>query len=80
MYTDLVLLHTTTSIKNYLNLSLPQVALLAGLPQAPNSYDPYANADQAKERRDLVLYSMKENGKITKEQYDQAVATPVLMV
>ena len=47
------------------------------MPQAPNSYDPYANADQAKERRDLVLYSMKENGKITKEQYDQAVATPV---
>lgn len=63
--------------KELSELSLPQVALLAGLPQAPNSYDPYANADQAKERRDLVLYSMKENGKITKEQYDQAVATPV---
>ena len=63
--------------KELSELSLPQVALLAGLPQAPNSYDPYANADQAKERRDLVLYSMKENGKISKEQYDQAVATPV---
>ena len=64
--------------KELSELSLPQVALLAGMPQAPNSYDPYANADQAKERRDLVLYSMKENGKITKEQYDQAVATPVI--
>ena len=63
--------------KELSELSLPQVALLAGMPQAPNSYDPYTNADQAKERRDLVLYSMKENGKITKEQYDQAVATPV---
>ena len=63
--------------KELSELSLAQVALLAGMPQAPNSYDPYANADQAKERRDLVLYSMKENGKITKEQYDQAVATPV---
>ena len=63
--------------KELSELTLPQVALLAGMPQAPNSYDPYANADQAKERRDLVLYSMKENGKITKEQYDQAVATPV---
>ena len=63
--------------KELSDLTLPQVALLAGMPQAPNSYDPYANADQAKERRDLVLYSMKENGKITKEQYDQAVATPV---
>ena len=63
--------------KELSELSLPQVALLAGMPQAPNSYDPYANADQAKERRDLVLYSMKENGKISKEQYDQAVSTPV---
>ena len=63
--------------KELSELSLPQVALLAGLPQAPNSYDPYANADQAKERRDLVLYSMKENGKISNEQYEQAVATPV---
>ena len=63
--------------KELSELSLPQVALLAGMPQAPNSYDPYANADQAKERRDLVLYSMKENGKISKEQYEQAVATPV---
>ena len=63
--------------KELSELSLPQVALLAGMPQAPTSYDPYANADQAKERRDLVLYSMKENGKITKEQYDQAVATPI---
>ena len=63
--------------KELSDLTLPQVALLAGMPQAPNSYDPYANADQAKERRDLVLYSMKENGKITKEQYDEAVATPI---
>lgn len=63
--------------KELSELSLPQVALLAGMPQAPNSYDPYANADQAKERRDLVLYSMKENGKISNEQYEQSVATPV---
>ncbi len=63
--------------KELSELTLPQVALLAGMPQAPNTYDPYANPDQAKERRDLVLYSMKENGKITKEQYEQAVATPV---
>lgn len=63
--------------KELSELSLAQVALLAGMPQAPNSYDPYANADQAKERRDLVLYSMKENGKISNEQYEQSVATPV---
>lgn len=63
--------------KELSELSLPQVALLAGMPQAPNSYDPYTNSEQAKERRDLVLLSMKENGKISKEQYDQAVATPI---
>ena len=63
--------------KELSDLTLPQVALLAGMPQAPNTYDPYANAEQAKERRDLVLYTMKENGKITNEQYDAAVATPV---
>lgn len=58
-------------------LSLPQLALLAGMPQAPNTYDPYANPDAAKERRDLVLRMMQENGKITADQYQQAIATPI---
>lgn len=41
-------------------LSLPQTALLAGMPQAPNDYDPYVKPDVAKERRDVVLFTMKE--------------------
>ena len=63
--------------KELSELSLPQVALLAGMPQAPNSYDPYAHPEEAKERRDTVLYTMKTNGKITNEQYEQALATPI---
>ncbi|MBL1225142.1 PBP1A family penicillin-binding protein [Enterococcus sp. BWR-S5] len=58
-------------------LSLPQTALLAGMPQAPNDYDPYTNPELAKERRDVVLLTMQQNDKITEEEYKQAVATPV---
>ncbi|OJG90169.1 1A family penicillin-binding protein [Enterococcus silesiacus] len=58
-------------------LSLPQTALLAGMPQAPNDYDPYVKPDMAKERRDVVLFTMKENDKITQKEYDDAKATPI---
>ncbi|MCZ0716731.1 transglycosylase domain-containing protein [Aerococcus kribbianus] len=58
-------------------LNLAETALLAGMPQAPNTYDPYQNPEQAKERRDDVLYAMLENDKISQEEYDQAVNTPV---
>ncbi|MEI5992694.1 PBP1A family penicillin-binding protein [Candidatus Enterococcus mansonii] len=58
-------------------LSLPQTALLAGMPQAPNDYDPYTQPDTAKDRRDVVLFTMKENNKITQQEYDAAKATPV---
>ncbi|MBO0472585.1 PBP1A family penicillin-binding protein [Enterococcus ureasiticus] len=58
-------------------LTLPQTALLAGMPQAPNDYDPYVKPDVAKERRDVVLYTMKENDKITQKEYDDAKATPI---
>ncbi|OJG74247.1 1A family penicillin-binding protein [Enterococcus quebecensis] len=58
-------------------LSLPQTALLAGMPQAPNDYDPYVKPEIAKERRDVVLYTMKENDKITQKEYDDAKATPI---
>lgn len=63
--------------KSLAELSLPQTALLAGMPQAPNDYDPYVKPDVAKERRDVVLYTMKENEKITQKEYDEAKATPI---
>lgn len=63
--------------KDLKDLSVAQVALLAGIPQAPSQYDPYTNPEVAKQRRDLVLSEMYELKKIDKEQYDQAVATPI---
>ncbi len=63
--------------KDLKDLSIAQVALLAGIPQAPSQYDPYTNPEVAKQRRDLVLSEMYELKKIDKEQYDQAVATPI---
>lgn len=71
-----------TAAKSFYNkelkdLSLAQLALLAGMPQAPNHYDPYAQPEAAKNRRDLVLSQMLEQEYITQEQYDAAVATPI---
>lgn len=63
--------------KHLSELDLPQTALLAGMPQAPNSYDPYTKPDTAKERRDVVLYTMYDNKKISKAEYEKAKATPI---
>lgn len=58
-------------------LSLPQTALIAGLPNSPTNFDPYVYPDAAKNRRDTVLYTMLENEKINQQEYDKAVATPI---
>ncbi|HFR3426219.1 TPA: penicillin-binding protein PBP1A [Streptococcus suis] len=63
--------------KDLKDLSLAQLALLAGMPQAPNQYDPYTNPEDAKTRRDLVLAEMLEEKYIDSAQYEQAVLTPV---
>ena len=63
--------------KDLKDLSIAQLALLAGIPQAPSQYDPYTNPDAAQSRRDIVLAEMYEDGNITKGEYDTAVATPV---
>ncbi|HHA7502949.1 penicillin-binding protein PBP1A [Streptococcus pneumoniae] len=71
-----------TAAQNYYgkdlnNLSLPQLALLAGMPQAPNKYDPYSHPEAAQDRRNLVLSEMKNQGYISAEQYEKAVNTPI---
>lgn len=63
--------------KDLKDLSLPQVALLAGMPQAPNQYDPYTNPEAALQRRNLVLKEMLDMKSISNEQYESAVNTPV---
>lgn len=60
------------------DLSLPQMALLAGLPQQPNSYNPYDYPDNAKSRRDTVLYLMQYHGKITEEEAIAAQQTDIM--
>ncbi|MFW0782872.1 transglycosylase domain-containing protein, partial [Rossellomorea marisflavi] len=63
------------------DLSLPQAAFLAGLPQAPFTYTPYTTRGELKEdleaglkRKNTVLFRMHRKGYITKKQYDEAVA------
>ncbi|MDT2772210.1 transglycosylase domain-containing protein [Enterococcus durans] len=66
---------------NAKDVTLPQAAFIAGLPQSPITYSPYTNTGALKEdlsaglnRKDIVLFSMYRENKITKEQYDEAKA------
>ena len=63
--------------KDLKDLSIPQLALLAGMPQAPNQYDPYSHPEEATERRNLVLSEMQKQGYLTAEQYETAINTPI---
>ncbi|MGZ4480953.1 MAG: transglycosylase domain-containing protein [Gaiellales bacterium] len=55
------------------NLTLPQAALLAGLPQAPTDYDPFVHKAAARVRRDDVLAAMLAQGYISEAQYQAAL-------
>jgi penicillin-binding protein 1A len=61
-------------------LTLPQSALLAGLPQAPSIYDPFHNPRGAIARRNEVLYAMLRNRDITRAQYRYARRYPLHLV
>ncbi|HTV53426.1 MAG TPA: transglycosylase domain-containing protein, partial [Terriglobia bacterium] len=58
-------------------LTLPQAALLAGLIQSPSRLNPYRHPQRAINRRNVVLDAMVETGDITKEQAEEAKATPL---
>lgn len=63
--------------KNYFGkdldeLTLPEAALLAGLPQRPTAYNPFENPELAQERMDTVLSLMVRHGKITEEEAKEA--------
>ena len=57
-------------------LSLPQIAMIAGLPKAPSRYNPLTNLPRAMERRNWILGRMKTLGMITDSQYNQARSAP----
>jgi penicillin-binding protein 1A len=60
-------------------LTLPEAALLAGLPKAPSTYSPINNPEKALKRRNLVINNMLEDGKITREEANAAKASPIVL-
>lgn len=70
--------------KGYFNrdvkaLSLSQMAFLCAIPNNPSLYDPVVNMENTLKRRDRVLLAMKEDGKITDEEYEAAVAEEIVL-
>src|SRR5256885_1173920 len=60
-------------------LTLPEAALLAGLPKGPSYYSPINHADRAQKRRNLVINAMLEDGKVTASQAADARNAPVVL-
>lgn len=58
-------------------LTLPELALIAGLPQAPSVYNPYNNKELARQRRNQVLKRMLTMKYITKEEYDKSIEADI---
>src|SRR5205085_11761603 len=58
-------------------LSLGELAMLAGLPKAPSLYNPVANPQRAKQRQQYVLRRMRELAHISAEQYEEAIKLPL---
>jgi len=65
--------------KSAKDLTLPEAALLAGLPQAPSLYSPYVNPDLATSRRNEVLKKMREQGYISEKEKKDAQASPLVV-
>ena len=59
------------------NLRLAQLAMLAGIPQAPSAGNPINGPERALNRRNLVLGRMLAEGSITRAEYDEAIAEPI---
>jgi penicillin-binding protein 1A len=56
------------------DLTLPEAAMIAGLPQAPSQYNPFLNPRAALARRNEVLQAMKQQGNITDTEYSDALS------
>ncbi len=65
--------------KNLNQLTLPEMALIAGLPQAPSVYSPYNNIKLAEKRRNQVLLRMYKMRYIDKDTYTKAKAAPIVL-
>ena len=56
------------------DLNIAEAALLAGIPNRPTKYDPNRSLDNALHRQQIILKEMFEDGRITKEEYEEALA------
>lgn len=65
--------------KNLNQLNLAEMALIAGLPQAPSVYSPYNNIDLAKKRRNQVLLRMYKMKYIDKDTYEKTKKEPIVL-
>ncbi len=63
--------------KQLKDITLPEAAILAGLPKAPSAYNPHRNPSRAKERQRYVLSRMKDEGMITEEEREAAAELPL---
>lgn len=59
--------------KSAKDLTLEEASMLAGIPKSPNNYSPVKNYSKAKERQKIVLKLMKDNKKITEEEYNTVI-------
>lgn len=63
--------------KDVKELTIPEAALIAGIIQSPNRYNPVRNPERALQRRNVVLQAMLETGSITRQQCQQSLKTPL---
>ncbi|MEJ5227509.1 PBP1A family penicillin-binding protein [Thermodesulfovibrio sp.] len=63
--------------KSYKELKIAEIALLAAMPKAPSAYNPFKKPEAALKRRNIVLKKMFEEKFISKEQYEEALNTPL---
>lgn len=61
------------------DLTLPEAAVLAGLPKAPNYYSPINSPERCLRRRNLVINNMLEDGKITAAEAERAKTAPLVL-
>ena len=65
--------------KSAKELTLPEAAMLAGMPKAPSTYSPFLYFERSKQRQAYVLGRMLEDKYITQEEMDRAVHVPLIL-
>jgi penicillin-binding protein 1A len=63
--------------KDVKDIKLNEAAVIAGLPQSPNNYNPFKHPEAAEKRRNIVLSLMAQHGRITEKQKEEAQKIPI---